>query len=275
MTSTTPPVSEGASGRAPDGTAFELRGEPRAPPVVLIHGLGLCRRLWDAHLPAFNARHRVIAYDLYGHGESAPPPAEASLTIYSEQILRLLDHVGAERAALVGFSIGGMINRRFALDHRDRLSALVILNSPHERGAEAQDAVEARAKAVREGGNLATLDSALARWFTPAFREARPDVMAAVRAWREAANGESYAQCAWVLAHGVRELIAPAPPVAAPTLVMTAENDTGSTPAMSHAIAAEIEGAETIIVPALQHLGLMERPEAFTSPVLDFLRRRG
>lgn len=275
MASTIPPGFEGAPEPAPDGTAFELHGDPGAPPVVLIHGLGLCRRLWDAHLPAFAARHRVIAYDLYGHGESAPPPATASLTVYSEQILRLLDHLGVERAALVGFSIGGMINRRFALDHADRLSALAILNSPHERGEEAQAAVETRAKAVREGGSAATLEAALARWFTPAFREARPDVMADVRAWRGAADPGSYAQCAWVLAHGVRELIAPDPPVAAPALVMTSENDTGSTPEMSRAIAAEIEGAETIIVPGLQHLGLMEAPEAFTGPVLDFLKRRG
>lgn len=270
MTSTTRPGSE----RAPDGTAYDLHGDPDAPLVVLIHGLGLSRRLWDAHVAAFAASHRVIAYDLYGHGESASPPEEASLSIYSRQILGLLDHLGAGRAALVGFSIGGMINRRFALDHPDRLSALAILNSPHERGAEAQEAVEARAKAVRDGGNLATLDAALARWFTPAFREARPDVMATVRAWREAADEESYAQCAWVLAHGVRELIAPAPPVVAPTLVMTAENDSGSTPAMSHAIAAEITGAETIIVPGLQHLGLIEDPDAFVGPTLDFLQRR-
>ena len=52
---------------------------------------------------------------------------------------------------------------------------------------------------------------------------------------------------------------------------MTAEHDSGSTPAMAHAIAAEIEGAETIVVPRLQHLGLMEDAAVFTDPVLDFL----
>ena len=50
-------------------------------------------------------------------------------------------------------------------------------------------------------------------------------------------------------------------------------NDSGSTPAMAHAIAAEIPGARTAIVPALQHLGLMEDPEAFAAPTLDFLKR--
>jgi len=54
---------------------------------------------------------------------------------------------------------------------------------------------------------------------------------------------------------------------------MTCENDSGSTPKMSHDIAAEINRAETIIVPHLQHLGLMEDPDAFTKPILDFLER--
>ena len=241
--------------------------------MVLIHGLGLCREIWAPHIEALSEEFRVVAYDLYGHGESTPPPSEASLAVYATQIVHLLDHLDIARAHIVGFSIGGMINRRFAIDHADRMSSLVILNSPHDRGEEAQDLVEARARTVREQGALATMDAALMRWFTLGFREARPEVMDDVRAWRLRVDPESYAQAAWVLAHGVRELIRPQPPVVAPTLVMTCENDSGSTPAMSHAIASEIDGAETRIVPHLQHLGLMENPSAFTAPVRAFLRR--
>lgn len=261
------------TGKAPDGTAFLLAGPEDARPVVLIHGLGLCRQLWDAHLPALTAHNHVIAYDLYGHGESAPPPATASLTVYAQQIADLLDHLSIARATLVGFSIGGMINRRFALDHPDRLAALAILNSPHDRGSEAQAQVEARAAFVRADGPMATLDAALERWFTPHFRAASPETMATIRAWRAAVDPESYAQAAWVLANGVRELIRPSPGITLPTLVMTCAEDSGSTPAMSHAIAAEIPGADTLIVPGLRHLGLMEDPVAFTDPVLSFLER--
>ena len=52
---------------------------------------------------------------------------------------------------------------------------------------------------------------------------------------------------------------------------MTAENDSGSTPAMAHAIAAEIPGAQTVIVSHLQHLALVEEPSRFTEPLLRFL----
>ena len=75
----------------------------------------------------------------------------------------------------------------------------------------------------------------------------------------------------WVLAHGVRELIRPSPAIRHPALVITCENDTGSTPDMSNEIATEIAGAQSLIVPKLKHLGMMEDPEAFTAPILKFL----
>ncbi len=267
------PQTNASPVRAPDGTAFELHGPADGDAVVLIHGLGLCRRLWDPTLGSLTGRYQVITYDLYGHGESVPPAGTASLRLYGDQIAGLLDHVGIERAHVVGFSIGGMINRRFALDHGERLRSLVILNSPHDRGEHGQQAVEERAKTVREQGAMSTMDAALVRWFTPGHLEKHPEHETAVRTWRDQVDPEGYAQATWVLAHGVRELIRPTPPVASPTLVMTGEHDTGSTPAMAYAIADEIDGAETIIVDRLQHLGLLEVPELFMRPIADFLER--
>ena len=256
---------------APDGTAYDLSGPRGAPCVVLIHGLGLSRRLWDAHISALHG-WQVLRYDLYGHGDSAPAPSEASLTVFSDQIAGLMDHLGIAQAHIVGFSIGGMINRRFALDNPDKMLSLAILNSPHDRGKEAQEQVEARAKYASDQGAYATFDAALNRWFTKRYLENGKGA-GLVRDWRDQVDAESYAQTAWVLANGVRELIAPDPPITVPALVMTCENDSGSTPAMSYDIASEIHGSETIIVPRLQHLGLLENPDAFTAPLLEFLNR--
>jgi pimeloyl-ACP methyl ester carboxylesterase len=258
---------------APDGTAYALSGPADRPVVALIHGLGLCEGVFDGMLAALEAEYRVLRYDLYGHGQSAPAKAEASLTVFSDQLSDLMDHLGVARAHVVGFSIGGMINRRFALDHPEKLASLVILNSPHDRGEAAQMAVEDRAKSVREQGAFSTFDAALKRWFTPDCLDSRHAAPGLVREWRGLVDEESYAQAAWVLAHGVRELIAPEPPVSARSLVMTCENDSGSTPTMSHAIAADIAGAEVQVVPDLQHLGLMEQPALFSAPILEFLKK--
>lgn len=256
-----------------DGTAYDLHGPEGAPVIALIHGLGLTRATWDGYIAALAARYRVLTYDLAGHGESAVPPGEITLSTFSAQLVRLMDHLGLPSVAAVGFSLGGMINRRLAMDHPGRVWALGILNSPHERGAEGQALVEQRARDTSAGGAAATIETTLKRWFTSGFLEAHPQAVDRVRRGVLANDPDAYVRCRWVLANGVVELIRPAPPIATPALVMTCQHDTGSTPAMSHAIASEIARAETIIVPDLQHMGLVERPEVFTMPLLDFLDR--
>lgn len=259
--------------RTSDGTAYEVLGEDGAPAIVLVHGVGLSRHQWTPHIPELTRHFRVVNYDIYGHGDSDAPPRTASLALYAEQIASVLDAASIRRAAIVGFSIGGMINRRFALDFPDRVTALCILNSPHDRGVDGQAQVEQRAAKVSEHGSLSTFDAALERWFTPGFLAGDSPLPSLVRDWRVQADPEGYAQAYWVLAHGVRELIDPSPPIVAPTLVATCENDTGSTPAMSHTIACEIDGAETVIVEHFKHLGLVEDPVQFTDLIVDYLHR--
>ena len=259
--------------RSANGTNYTLTGVEGAPVVVFIHGLGLHKQTWRDYVPFFEQKYRVLNYDLYGHGKSVQPPAIPSLTLFATQLRELLDELDIERAVLIGFSLGGMINRRFAMDYPDRTTALAILNSPHERGEEQQKLVEERAAQTSEGGPGATIDATLERWFTTRFREMKSDVVDEIREWVLANDPTSYTQCRMVLANGVIELIRPQPPISTPSIVLTCENDSGSTPAMSLAIASEIAGAETVIVPRLQHMGLVEQPELFIRPMLAFLEK--
>lgn len=257
-----------------DGTAWTLEGLQNAPVVVLIHGLGLSSAsTWGAFAPVLAQTHRVLSYDLPGHGASAPAAGPVTLTSLATQLIAVLDEIGAARATLVGFSLGGMINRRVALDHPGRVSGLAILNSPHERAPDLQAKVEQQAHSAAGGGPAATIDAALERWFTPDFHASDPETVARIRATVLASDPPSYAAHRRVLAEGVRELIRPDPALRCPALVVTCENDTGSSPDMARAIAAEIPGAALQIVPGLRHLGLIERPDLFLPPLRAFLER--
>jgi pimeloyl-ACP methyl ester carboxylesterase len=183
-----------------------------------------------------------------------------------------MDELSIEKASLFGFSLGGMINRRYAMDYPDRVTALGILNSPHERGDEAQKLVEKHAAQSNVGGPGATIDAILIRWFTPNFRETRKPMLQMITNWVLANDHATYAKCRMVLANGVVELIRPEPAITTPSIIITCENDSGSTPAMSKAIASEINRSKVVIIPKLQHMGLVERPEFFTRPLLAFLK---
>lgn len=264
-------------GAATDGTVYELvyelTGPDGAPVVVLIHGLGLNRGCWQWLVPNLAERYRVLAYDLLGHGGSAAPPPNPTLRTLTDQLAGLLDNLGIDRAAIVGFSLGGMIARRFAQDHPLRVTALGILHSPHERTPEAQAAILARVEQAKADGPGATVEAALVRWFTDDYREKNPSMMDLVRSWILANDPAIYPQMYRILAEGIDEIIAPEPPIAVPTLAITGDGDYGNGPEMTRAIAAEISGAETLILPGLRHMALVEAPEAINRPLIAFLDR--
>lgn len=67
--------------------SFETFGDMDAPPVILIHGLGLCKDIWTGFIPKLSKHYRVITYDLYGHGLSAPLEEKASLSVFRLKLL--------------------------------------------------------------------------------------------------------------------------------------------------------------------------------------------
>lgn len=260
--------------QSPSGTAYELYGDRQKPAIALIHGLGLTCHTWDDYIQDLADDYFIIAYDLLGHGQSALPKTETNLSLLAVQLYELLTYLEIERAHLLGFSLGGMINRRFAMDYPDKVASLIILNSPHERGTALQQKVEAQAKASADQGVEGVLEAALERWFTPSFRLQEPDKVNWVRQTLLNNHQGNYAAHRYVLAAGVTELIHPEPAITNPCLIITCENDSGSTPAMSKAIHKEITESQLYIIPGLQHLGLLEIPEAFLTLIKPFLKEQ-
>ena len=159
--------------RAADGTTYVLHGRADAPLVVLIHGLGLTHEVWDQVIAALSPKFCVLTYDMLGHGQTPSQP-KPDLSALAAQLARLMDELGRTQAALVGFSLGGMIARRFAQDYPARTQALAILHSPHRRSDAAQAAIEARVAQAQGQGPSATVEAALQRWFTDDFRAQTP-----------------------------------------------------------------------------------------------------
>lgn len=258
---------------ASDGTIYDAVGPETAPAIILVHGLGLRRAMWQWTVPAIADGFRCVTYDLLWHGESPAPGMAPSLRVFSNQLQAVMQCAGIDRAAIVGFSLGGMIARRFAQDLPDRVGALAILNSPHRRSPEAQAAILARVAAAAGDGPSATVEAALQRWFTDEARTSRPDLMGLVRSWVLANDPTSYPAVYRVLAEGIDEIVEPDPPICCPALVLTGEGDHGNGPEMTQAIAAEIVGAETVILPTLRHMALAEDPGAVNGPLRAFLDR--
>ena len=96
---------------------FEVSGQ--GPDLLLVHGITENRGSWGQVATALSAEHRVIAVDLRGHGESDPAPGYA-LEAMAADLAVLTEHVGAQRPALVGHSLGGAVVSVYAASHPAR-----------------------------------------------------------------------------------------------------------------------------------------------------------
>lgn len=253
-----------------DHTACEIDGA--GPPIVLVHGMGLNRRMWDWQLDTLTPHFSVVRYDLLGHGDSGDPTLPCRMDHLVEQLAILTERLDLGPFGLVGFSLGGLVVRAFALAHPVRVAALGILNSAHDRSPDQRAAMQRRLAQAQEHGPATTTDAALKRWFTDAFADRHPEVLDRVRRWMAANDPRIYPEIYRILAEGDVDLARSIAAIRCPTLVLACEDDHGNSPQMARGMAELIPDARCEIVLGLRHMGLVEDPQAVGSILVPFLK---
>src|SRR5205085_944703 len=189
---------------------------------------------WEPQVPALGRTHRVVRYDMRGHGGSPVPPSPYTIADLGGDVVALLDRLGIERASLVGVSLGGMVSMWLAANRPERIDRLVLCSTAPYLGP--PEAWAERAALVLDEGAEAVADAVVARWFSAEYAAAHPDVVGAVRADLAATPAEGYAACCGALEH--MDLRADLARIAAPTLVIVGADDPVTTPALMRPIAA-------------------------------------
>jgi pimeloyl-ACP methyl ester carboxylesterase len=143
---TVPPAAHSANGTGPERWEqidwrrhqrwVSIDGHPlntielgSGPPILFIHGLSGCWGNWLEQISPFSASNRVIAVDLPGFGHSPGHGGEISMEGYAELLDALLGTLGAERATVVGNSMGGLIAAELAASHPERVERLVLISA--------------------------------------------------------------------------------------------------------------------------------------------------
>ena len=252
-------------------TAYSVKGS--GPTVVLIHGLGLNQEMWNFQISEMIPSFEVLSYDLLGHGKSTKVFDNYCLNSFVDQLDELLNKREVKNCALVGFSLGGLIARAYAVKYPDRIHALVILNSPHDRTDKQREAVRKRVKQVEIYGAEATVEDAINRWFTEGFLKENVKLSNRIRDWVLSNEKTTYARLYHVLAEGDIELITSIKAIRCPTMIVACAKDYGNSPLMAEQMAGLIPDSEIRIIPELRHLGLMENPTVFNNAFVPFLQK--
>ena len=255
--------------RTPAGTSYLATGQGQ--PVVLIHGVGLNKEMWGGQVVGLATHYRVITYDMLGHGASPRPAAGTPLLGYADQLLELLDHLQLPHATVIGFSMGGLVARAFALHYPERLQGLVVLNSVFNRSAEQRAGVIARTAQAAEHGPDANAEAALSRWFSREYQAANPAQIAALRETLAGNDPQGYLTTYELFATQDMYRADDLKGLRAPTLVATGELDPGSTPEMARQLADRIPGATVAVLAEQRHMMPVESPRLVNQLLLGFL----
>lgn len=236
---------------------YEVHGEGGDRPLILLHGgVHTIELSFGRLLPALAERRQVVAIELQGHGRTADVDREMSIEAFSDDVAGVLDHLGIERADLMGFSLGGVTALQFGLRHPRRTGRLVLMSTPYRPDGQHEE--------IRAG------DPGSTRMPTPADFEEMRDAYVAVapdpghfsefigktgnlmnKTWQGWSDEELYR-------------------LAAPTLLMIGDHDFIK-PQHAFRMQELITGSHVAVLPDTKHVQLVNRPGYVLPMVEKFL----
>jgi pimeloyl-ACP methyl ester carboxylesterase len=236
------------------------------PTVVLLHSTVCDRRMWDPQVPVLaEAGYRVVRCDFRGFGDT---PAPDRSTSDADDVVELMDALGAERVALVGASGGGRVALEIAAGRPQRVTTLALLCtawSGHAPGAELR-AFGAREDELLEAGDVAgATDLNVEMWVGPAADEEARDK---VRRMQRHAFDVQLAAEEFRPIKTEPDLSA----ITARTLLVSGRHDVIDFRETAVELADRIAGARHVELDWAGHLPSLERPAELNPLLLDFLR---
>lgn len=263
---------------AGDGLTLHAETSGTGPPLILLHGFTGSSTSWEPLLAVLTRNHTVIALDMPGHGRSSAPadPRRYALTRFADDLADVLDSLGFEKIALLGYSMGGRAALQFVASHVDRVAALILestspgISDPVGRKARVAADLEL-ADSIEKGGVSAFVE----RWESLSLWESQQALPASERARLHAQrltnppNG---------LANSLRGAGAGAsepvtgvlPGVHAPALVIAGSLDAKYVD-LGQLIATSLPNARLCVIDGSGHSVHFEKPDAFASAVSEFL----
>ncbi len=256
-------------------TAYWTAGEPDAPVLLCLHGIGSNADAFLCQLPlAAATERRLVAWDAPGYRHSADPPDAPGVAGWARSAADLARYVAGEEEAVdvLGVSWGGVIATRLALDEPQLVASLTLADSSGGAGGrpDTADAMRARADGFVELGPEAFAASRSQLLVSDgASDELRAEVAQMMVA---SIRMPAYRWACWSMAQA--DHVPQLGGIAAPTLVVVGEHDVVTPPRASQRLAEGIGGARLEFIADAGHLANQEQPERFNEVLAAFLSSR-
>jgi 3-oxoadipate enol-lactonase len=245
---------------------IQVDGAADKPWLLLSNSLAADLTMWDDQIALLTQSYRVLRYDTRGHGRSTATDGAYHFDLLVGDMLAVMDHMGVQKADVLGLSLGGMTALGLGLAHPDRVGRMMICDARADAPPPFVQGWIDRIAVVQEKGTAALVDGTLARWFTDACPPAIKDRAAAMI---RATSAQGYIGCARALMglDYLRHLGAMQPSVQ----YLVGAEDLGAPKEAMAAMAAATPNAGLIVLDGLAHIPNMENPAAFAQGLATWL----
>lgn len=258
---------------------YETEGTVSAPALLLIHAGVASLRMWDPQVPALAQDHYVIRYDTRGFGNTCTEDVEFS---DHADALAILDHLGVERATVIGCSRGGRIAIDLAIEHPKRASGLVTIGSgpsgfPDTELTPEEDAISDRMDAAFQAKDWKQLGDLEVRLWSigPARREEDLDPDFVKKAYELNSVNLQHAEEAAMHIPVEPPAFDRVVDIDVPALVLVGDHDVSECLAQYEYLSTAIPQADSARFPGSAHLPNVEQPEDFERVLRQWLAQQG
>jgi 3-oxoadipate enol-lactonase len=245
-----------------DGTriAYRLHG-PRysSNRVLLLHSLAMDGSFWDRVVALLAHDAAVLAIDCRGHGQSDKPAAAYSVELFAQDAYDVCQVLDFGKVLVAGASMGGCVALQFAASYPEATRAVGLIDTTAWYGPTAPADWRSRADKAAANGLPSMVEFQTTRWFSDAFRNENPGLVAqSVATFLRNDVADFAASCLMLGAYDGRSQLSR---IQAPTAVMVGEEDYAAPVAMSEALHAGIAGSTLLVIPGARHLTPLETPD--------------
>lgn len=241
-------------------------------PVVLLHAFPLSSAMWLAQREGLAATCRVITPDLRGFGGSLLGDDEPSMDAMADDVARVLDAEGVERAVVGGQSMGGYVTMAFCRRHPDRVTGVILADT--KAGADTEQARQNReriAVQVLADGTGVLVEEVLPTLLGATTKERRAMVFGRVRGLVQSAPPGAVAWAQRAMA-GRPDSFGTLAALKVPALVIVGEEDELAPVSDAEAMLRAVPDGRLAVIEQAGHLSAVEQPEAFNRAVADFVK---
>lgn len=245
-------------------------GIEHASPVIFIHGFPFNHTMWEQQVQLLAGTHRVISYDIRGHGNSEPGDGPVLIDFLVDDLFALMDHLGISSASIVGLSMGGYIALRGIEREPDRFLSLVLCDT--KSGADTNEAKIKRADAIRSiqsEGVDTFAKNFLKSVFSPGSFDKHPNAVRKIRNIIKNTSPDTICKTLTALAartdttHVLEK-------IGVPTLILVGEKDQLTPPSAAQEMAQLIPESQIHILKDAAHMSNLENPEEFNVHLSQF-----